>query len=147
MSAFTCAHAFYLIAHRLSGTLPTQGYPHATVCIAIAILCFGVLSKLHCLDYADCFYSEVEHCSRSSKTQKNESCYFFMWCDDFMAAGTSCKSRCQCNEDEVMQKLVEENEKLRKRVHQLELQLEKKTQIAASLGRVISTLTTEENDG
>ncbi|MQM21669.1 hypothetical protein Taro_054713 [Colocasia esculenta] len=78
---------------------------------------------------------------------KNELCDFFMWCDEFIADFSQCKSRCQCNGDEVMQKLVEENEKLRKRVHQLELQLEKKTQIAASLGRVISTLTTEENDG
>ncbi|MQM03844.1 hypothetical protein Taro_036629 [Colocasia esculenta] len=61
---------------------------------------------------------------------KNESCNFFMWCDDFMAAGTSCKSPCQCNE-EVMQKLVQGNEKLRKRLHQLE----KKTRIVATLGR------------
>ncbi|MQL68276.1 hypothetical protein Taro_000548, partial [Colocasia esculenta] len=111
------------------------------------ILCLGVLSKLHCFHCGHCFFSEVERCTYSTKKQKNESCNFFMWCDDFMAARTSCKSRCQCNGDEVMQKLVEENEKLRKRVHQLELQLEKKTRIAASLGRVISTLTTEENDG
>ncbi|MQM12230.1 hypothetical protein Taro_045149 [Colocasia esculenta] len=69
----------------------------------------------------------------------HESCNFFMWCDDFMAAGTSCKSPCQCNE-EVMQKLVQENEKLRKRLHQLELQLEKKTRIAATLGRIIGFL-------
>ncbi|MQM18338.1 hypothetical protein Taro_051326 [Colocasia esculenta] len=78
---------------------------------------------------------------------QNESCNFFMWCDDFMATRTSCKALCQCNGDEVMQKLVQVNEKLRKRLHQLELQLEKKSRIAAALGHVISTLTTEENDG
>ncbi|MQM22600.1 hypothetical protein Taro_055655 [Colocasia esculenta] len=50
------------------------------------------------------------------------------------------------NRDEVMQKLVEENKILRKRVQELQLQLEKKTRIAVSLGRVISTLTTEEAD-
>ncbi|MQL80317.1 hypothetical protein Taro_012767 [Colocasia esculenta] len=70
-----------------------------------------------------------------------------MWCDNFMATRTSCKALCQYNRDEVIQKLVQENEKSRKRLHQLELQLEKKTKIAATLGRVISTLTTDENDG
>ncbi|MQL95313.1 hypothetical protein Taro_027988 [Colocasia esculenta] len=77
---------------------------------------------------------------------KKGSCNFFMWCDDFLALGQSCSGKCKCNRDEVMQKLVEENEILRKRVQELQLQLEKKTRIAASLGRVISTLTTEEAD-
>ncbi|MQL87948.1 hypothetical protein Taro_020495 [Colocasia esculenta] len=42
------------------------------------------------------------------------SCNFFMWCDDFLALGRSCNAKCECNRDEVMQKLVEENEILRK---------------------------------
>ncbi|MQM07143.1 hypothetical protein Taro_039981 [Colocasia esculenta] len=75
---------------------------------------------------------------------KKESCKFFMWCDEFLALGRSSIAKCEC--DEVMQKLVEDNEILRKRVQELQLQLEKKTRITASLGRVISTLTTEEAD-
>ncbi|MQM05848.1 hypothetical protein Taro_038659 [Colocasia esculenta] len=55
-------------------------------------------------------------------------------CDDFLALGRSCSAKCKCNRDEVMQKLVEANEILRKRVQELQLQLEKKTRIAASLG-------------
>ncbi|MQL92867.1 hypothetical protein Taro_025503 [Colocasia esculenta] len=84
--------------------------------------------------------------NNASARERKGSCNFFMWCDDFLAIGRSCSGKCECNRDEVMQKLVEENEILRKRVQELQLQLEKKTRIAASLGRVISTLTTEEAD-
>ncbi|MQM07080.1 hypothetical protein Taro_039916 [Colocasia esculenta] len=77
---------------------------------------------------------------------KKGSCNFFMWCDDCLALGPSCSGKCECNRDEMMQKLVEENEILRKRVQALQLQLENKTRIAATLGRVISTLTTDDTD-
>ncbi|MQM00295.1 hypothetical protein Taro_033027 [Colocasia esculenta] len=77
---------------------------------------------------------------------KKGSCNFFMWCDDFLALGPSCSGKCECNRDEMMHKLVEENEILRKRVQELQLQLEKKTRIVATLGRVISTLTTDDAD-
>ncbi|MQL99858.1 hypothetical protein Taro_032587 [Colocasia esculenta] len=76
----------------------------------------------------------------------NEPCEFFMWCDDLMVVGTSDNVMCQCHGAEMMQKLIQENEMLRKRLQQLELQLERKTKIAASLGRVISTLTIDEVD-
>ncbi|MQL98585.1 hypothetical protein Taro_031297, partial [Colocasia esculenta] len=76
----------------------------------------------------------------------NEPCKFFMWCDDLMVVGTSDSVMCQCNGAEMMQKLIQENEMLRKRLQQLELQLERKTRIAASLGRVMSTLTIDEVD-
>ncbi|MQM08699.1 hypothetical protein Taro_041557 [Colocasia esculenta] len=81
---------------------------------------------------------------RPAVWERKGSCKFFMWCDEFFALGRSSSAKCEC--DEVMQKLVEENEILRKRVQELQLQLEKKTRITASLGRVISTLTTEEAD-
>ncbi|MQM10874.1 hypothetical protein Taro_043772, partial [Colocasia esculenta] len=55
-------------------------------------------------------------------------------------------AKCECNRDVMMEKLVLDNEILRKRVQELQLQLEKKTRIAATLGRVISTLTIEEAD-
>ncbi|MQL88526.1 hypothetical protein Taro_021087 [Colocasia esculenta] len=84
-------------------------------------------------------------CEEERRVAKG-SCNFFMWCDDFLALGPSCSTKCECNGDEMMQKLVEENENLRKWVQELQLQLEKKTRIAATLGRVISTLTTEEVD-
>ncbi|MQL85034.1 hypothetical protein Taro_017549 [Colocasia esculenta] len=80
----------------------------------------------------------------SLETSLKGSCKFFMWCDEFLALVRSSSAKCEC--DEVMQKLVEENEILRKRVQELQLQLERKTRITASLGRVISTLTTEEDD-
>ncbi|MQL88007.1 hypothetical protein Taro_020568 [Colocasia esculenta] len=84
-------------------------------------------------------------CKEEPRVAKG-SCNFFMWCDDFLALGPSCSAKCECNRDEMMQKLVEENEILRKQVQELQLQLEKKTRIATTLGRVISTLTTEEAD-
>ncbi|MQL89612.1 hypothetical protein Taro_022192 [Colocasia esculenta] len=34
----------------------------------------------------------------------------------FLALGPSCSAKCECNRDEMMQKLVEENEILRKQV-------------------------------
>ncbi|MQL87991.1 hypothetical protein Taro_020547 [Colocasia esculenta] len=74
------------------------------------------------------------------------SCNFFMWCGDFLAFGPSCSAKCQCNRDQMMQKLVQENEILRKWVQELQLQLEKKTMIVATLARVISTMTTDEAD-
>ncbi|MQM01762.1 hypothetical protein Taro_034524 [Colocasia esculenta] len=64
---------------------------------------------------------------------------FFMWCDDFLALGPSCSGKCECNRDAMMQKLVEENEILRKRTQELQLQLEKKTRITTTLGRWLST--------
>ncbi|MQM10779.1 hypothetical protein Taro_043677 [Colocasia esculenta] len=84
--------------------------------------------------------------NRKYYTCKKGSYNFFMWCDDFFALGSSYSAKCECNRDEMMHKLVEENEILRKRVQELQLQLEKKTRIAATLGRVISTLTIEEAD-
>ncbi|MQL99988.1 hypothetical protein Taro_032712 [Colocasia esculenta] len=81
---------------------------------------------------------------KKERVKRKGSCKFFMWCDEFLALGQSSSAKCEC--DEVMQKLVEENEILRKRVQELQLQLEKKTRIAASLGQVISTLTIEEAD-
>ncbi|MQL77618.1 hypothetical protein Taro_010052 [Colocasia esculenta] len=84
-----------------------------------------------------------ERCEEDTRVAKG-SCKFFMWCDEFFALGRLSSAKCECGE--VMQKLVEENEILRKRVQELQLQLEKKTRITASLGRVISTLTTEEAD-
>ncbi|MQM01388.1 hypothetical protein Taro_034142, partial [Colocasia esculenta] len=83
---------------------------------------------------------------RSQPHTVNEACKFFMWCDELTVVGTSGILICQCNGQEIMQKLIQENELLRKRVQQLEFQLERKTRIAASLGQAISTLTTDEAD-
>ncbi|MQL75400.1 hypothetical protein Taro_007767 [Colocasia esculenta] len=121
-----------------------------TLAMASAGSCSMTIPPLRCpcgYGWCDIFTSHTtNNPNRKYYKCKKGSCNFFMWCDDFLALGRSCSAKCECNKDEVMQKLVEENEILRKRVQELQLQLEKKTRIAASLGRVISTLTTEEAD-
>ncbi|MQL73195.1 hypothetical protein Taro_005537 [Colocasia esculenta] len=125
------------------------GYRESTtLAMASAGSCSMTIPSLRCpcgYGWCDIFTSHTtNNPNRKYYKCKKGSCKFFMWCDEFLALGRS--SGAKCEYDEVMQKLVEENEILRKRVQELQLQLERKTRIIASLGRVISTLTTEVAD-
>ncbi|MQM17735.1 hypothetical protein Taro_050711 [Colocasia esculenta] len=130
-------------------SIPGVGYREITkLAMASAGSCSMTIPSLRCpcgYGWCDIFTSHTtNNPNRKYYKCKKGSCKFFMWCVEFLALGRSSSAKCEC--DEVMQKLVEENEILRKRVQELQLQLEKKTRITASLGRVISTLTTEEAD-
>ncbi|MQM23740.1 hypothetical protein Taro_056808 [Colocasia esculenta] len=129
--------------------IPRVGYRESTtLAMASAASCSMTIPSLRCpcgYGWCDIFTSHTtNNPNRKYYKCKKGSCKFFMWCDEFLALGRSSGAKCEC--DEVMQKLVEENEILRKRVQELQLQLERRTRITASLGRVISTLTTEEDD-